>query len=73
MENEKVPSAVQEKVAQMAEDMVNVFMPCSGNEMIMGYAAILVLEKALREELPPTAAEIAREIAGSIKAEMEDR
>ena len=41
--------------------------------MIMGYAAILVLEKALREELPPGAAALAHEIAGSIKAEMEDR
>ena len=69
METEKAPSAVQEKVAQMAVGMVNVFMPCSGDGMIMGYAAILVLEKALREELPPGAAAF----AGSIKAEMEDR
>lgn len=73
MENEKAPSAVQQEVARLAARMVDLFMPCSGDGMILGYAAILVLEKALREELPPTAAEIAREIAGSIKAEMEDR
>lgn len=72
MENGKAHSVVQEKVAQLAADMVNVFMPCSGDGMIMGYAAILVLEKAIREELPPSAVQLARDIAGSIKAEMEE-
>lgn len=73
MENEKAHSVVQEKVAQLAAGMVNVFMPCSGDGMIMGYAAILVLEKAIREELPPSAVVLARDIAGTIKAEMEDK
>lgn len=73
MENKKAPSAVQEKVVQLAAGMVDVFMPCDGGGMILGYAAILVLEKGIREELPPGAAALAREIAGSIKAEMEDR
>ena len=68
MENEKAPSAVQQEVARLA-----ALMPCSGDGMILGYAALLVLEKAIREELPPGAVALAREIAGSIKAEMEDR
>lgn len=73
MENEKRPNAVQEKVAQLAARMVDLFMPCDGGEMIIGYAAILVLEKAIREDMPPTAVGIARDIAGTIKAEMEDK
>lgn len=48
-------------------------MPCDGGEMIMGYAAILVLEKAIREDMPPSAVGLARDIAGTIKAEMEDK
>lgn len=73
MENEKAPSAVQQEVARLAARMVDLFMPCSGDGMILGYAALLVLEKAIREELPPGAVALAREIAGSIKAEMEDK
>lgn len=73
MGNERAPSVVQEKAAQLAAGMVDVFMPCDSVGMILGYAAILVLEKGIREELPPGAAALAREIAGSIKAEMEDR
>ena len=73
MENEKKPNAVQEKVAQLAARMVDLFMPCDGGEMIIGYAAILVLEKAIREDMPPTAVSLARDIAGTIKAEMEDK
>lgn len=35
MENEKKPNAVQEKVAQLAARMVDLFMPCDGGEMII--------------------------------------
>lgn len=73
MENEKPNNAVQQKVAQLAARMVDLFMPCDGGEMIIGYAAILVLEKAIREDMPPTAVCLARDIAGTIKAEMEDK
>lgn len=73
MENEKAPSAVQQEVARLAARMVDLFMPCSGDGMILGYAALLVLERGIREDMPPAAAALAREIAGSIKAEMEDR
>lgn len=72
MEKEKPNNAVQQKVAQLAERMVDLFMPCDGGETIIGYAAILVLEKAIREDLPPSAVVLARDIAGTIKAEMED-
>lgn len=72
MENEKPNNAVQQKVAQLAARMVDLFMPCDGGEMIIGYAAILVLEKTIREDMP-TAVGLARDIAGTIKAEMEDK
>ena len=50
MENEKAPSAVQQEVARLAARMVDLFMPCSGDGMILGYAAILVLEKGKLKE-----------------------
>ena len=73
MENEKARNKLQNSIAQLAARMVDLFMPCNGTGMIRGYAAILVLEKAIREDMPPEATEVAKELAGSIKAEMEDR
>lgn len=37
MENEKPNNAVQQKVAQLAARMADLFMPCDGGEMIIGY------------------------------------
>lgn len=73
MEEKKTGNSVQQNVVRLAARMASLFMPCDGAVMIMGYAAILVLEKAIREDMPPTAVGLAREIAGTIKAEMEDK
>lgn len=73
MENEKPNNAVQQKVSQLAARMVDLFMPCDGEGMIIGYAAILVLEKAFREDMPLLAQGLSRDIAETIKAKMEDK
>ena len=71
MENEKPNNAVQQKVAQLTARMADLFMPCGGENMILGYTAILVLERGIREDMPPEAVKLARDIAENIKAIVE--
>lgn len=70
MEQKQNPSKMQEDVTRIAQEMVDAFMPCDGLGMILGYAAILVLERGIRADMPPQAAQLAREIAGTIRADM---
>ncbi len=72
MEQKQNPSKMQEEIARIAQEMVDTFMPCDGRGMILGYAAVLVLERGLRADMPPQVAQLAREIAGTIRADMKE-
>lgn len=72
MEQKQNPSKMQEEIARIAQEMVDTFMPCDGRGMILGYAAVLVLERGLRADMPPQGAQLAREIAGTIRADMKE-
>lgn len=71
MGNEKPNNAVQQKVAQLAASMTDLFMPCSGEGMVLGYTAILVLERAIREDMPTEAVNLARDMAKTVRATVE--
>lgn len=70
MDNEP-HNETQKEIAELATRMACTFMPCGGQDMILGYAAILVLECGIREDMPPRAVQLAKQLADSIKVEME--